>query len=599
VEFRVLGPLEVEEDGQALPLGGAKQRALLATLLVRANRVVSVDALLDELWGEQPPDSAANMVQGYVSRLRKVFASYGHDVIVHSPPGYVLKVEPERIDSHRFEHLLRESTEARSDGDLEAAGARLREALSLWRGAALSDVEVNSFVEIELGRLEELRLSAIEERIDIDLALGRHAEIVAELEALVAEHPLRERLRRELMLALYRCDRQAEALSVYRSGRHHLVEELGIEPGAPLRELERAILVHDPSVETPVVVPPTDAPTTGIVRSRRRRGLLTAAATLAIGGAGAVAVVGFRGADSSTVTVPKNSVGVIDPATSRVTDAVVGIGPAPGGLAVANGAVWVANRGDQTVARVSARTHDLERTIPVHGTPTGIAAADGAVWVTHGFQGTLERIDTRYDQVAQRIGVLSARAAQTSTIAGTVALGPTAMRTAWAAYSDSTVVRVDTSGDRSRISAHGYAGYTPAGIAVGMGAVWVTNYNANTVSRLDPSNLDPAGPHPINVGKGPIGLAVGGGAVWVADSFENKVSRIDPLTDASTSTPVGKHPVAVVFGYGSVWVANNKSGTVSRIDPRTGKLVGTIKVGGDPAGIAVGAGRVWVTVDRG
>ena len=135
MEFRVLGPLEVEEDGQALPLGGAKQRALLATLLVRANRVVSVDALLDELWGEQPPDSAANMVQGYVSRLRKVFASDGGDVIVHSPPGYVLRIEPERIDSHRFEHLLRESTEARSDGDLEAALAPGCEKPLLFGGA--------------------------------------------------------------------------------------------------------------------------------------------------------------------------------------------------------------------------------------------------------------------------------------------------------------------------------------------------------------------------------------------------------------------------------------------------------------------------------
>ena len=239
------------------------------------------------------------------------------------------------------------------------------------------------------------------------------------------------------------------------------------------------------------------------------------------------------------------------------------------------------------------------RTIPVHGTPTGIAAADGGVWVAHGFQGTLERIDTRYDQVVQRIGVLSARAAQTSTITGTVTVGPRAMRTVWAAYSDSTVVRVDTRGDRSRISAHGYAGYTPAGIAVGMGALWVANYNANTVSRLDPTSLEPASPHPINVGKGPIGLAVGGGAVWVADSFENEVSRIDPLTDASTSTPVGRHPVAVVFGYGSVWVANSKSGTVSRIDPKTGRLVATIRVGGDPGGIAIGAGRVWVTVDGG
>jgi YVTN family beta-propeller protein len=595
VEFGILGPVEVRNDGRALRIGGPKPRVLLAMLLLHENETVSRDRLIDGLWGESPPPSAKHTLDDYVSRLRKAL---GEGRISTCSPGYVLRIEPGELDVDRFEDLLQRGREQLAQGNAVHAAKTLRSALGLWRGSALADILYEPAADPEAERLEGRRLLALEQRIDADLALGRTSELVSELEALVDEHPLREHFLGQLMLALYRSGRQAEALGAFQAGRHRLVEELGIEPGPSLRVLERAILAHDPSLKTPLAPRGTVVPATGMLRSRRRRDLLTAAAVLAIGGAAAVAVTGFKGGESRTVTVPQNSVGVIDPSTNRVTDAVVGVGPTPGGLAVANGAVWVANRGDQTVARVSVRTHELERTIPVHGTPTGIAATDRAVWVTHGFQGTLERIDTRYDQVAQRIGDLSARAAQTSTIAGTVTVSRMAMRTVWAAYSDSTVVRVDTSGGRSRISARGYAGYTPAGIAVGMGAVWVANYNANTVSRLDPSSLDSAGPHPINVGKGPIGLAVGGGAVWVADSFENLVSRIDPLTNASTSTPVGEHPVAVVFGYGSIWVANSKSGTVSRIDPRTGKLRETIRVGGDPAGIAVGAGRVWVTVDR-
>jgi YVTN family beta-propeller protein len=589
LEFRVLGPLEASQDGRLVPLGGAKQRALLAILLVRANRVVSTDALLDELWGDRPPESAANMVQGYVSRLRKLLSGGNGDLIVHSPPGYVLRVEADRVDSHRFERLLREEGEERANGELETAGAMLREALALWRGVALADVELNSFVELEVRRLEELRLTALEERIEVDLELGRHGEVVAELEALVAEHPLRERLRRGLMLALYRCGRQSEALEVYRNGRRQLVEELGIEPGLPLRELERAILAQDPSLEaSPSLGPEALA----AADSHRRRRLLMTAVALAAGAAIAAIVVGLTGG-SSIVTVPPNAVGLIDPATNRVTDSVP-VGAGPSGIAVGEGAVWIASRDDKTVARVNPRTHEIEQTIPVDGTPTGVAAGWGEVWVAHGIAGTLERIDPRYNRHADTIAVLAPDAIQTSTIKGTVAISRGAPRGVWAAYSDSTVAKIDARFDR--VSARGYAGSTPLGIAVSEDAVWVANYTGNNVTRLDPRSLQFATAAPIAVGKGPSAIAVGGGAVWVADSFSDAVSRIDPLTNSSTSIPVGDRPAAIAFGYGSVWVANSKSGTVSRIDPKTNSVVATIKVGNSPAGLAVGSRRVWVTV---
>jgi len=564
---------------------------VLGTLLLRANRIVSADALVDALWGERPPESAANTVQGYVSRLRKLLSNGEGQIIRYRPPGYVLQVEAEQVDSHRFERLMLEATQARAKDDLETAGATLREALALWRGAPLADIVLNSFVEPELRRLEELRLTALEEWIELKLTLGRPADVVAELEALVAEHPLRERLRGELMLALYRSGRQSDALEVHRDGRRRLVEELGIEPGRALRELERAILSQDASLETPLPLT-QERPMRGAAGSRRRR-LVTAGAALAAGGAITALAVGLTG-HSSGMTVPPNAIGVIDPGTNQITDAVHA-GTGPSAIAVGEGAVWVANRDDKTVAKLNPRTHELQA-IPVDGTPSGIAAGRGAVWVAHGFSGTLERIDPRYNQVAERIPVLPSNAVQTSTIAGTVATGPGTVRAVWAAYSNSTVARIDM--QSNRISASGYAGYTPAGIAVSTNAVWVANFNGNSVSRLDPSSLAPETAAPITVAKGPSAVAVGGGAVWIADRFSDAVSRIDPLTNSVTTIPVGKRPVAVAFGYGSVWVANSRSGTVSRIDPKANKVVQTIRVGNSPAGIAVGAARVWVTVQR-
>src|SRR5712691_8432215 len=229
MEYRVLGPLEVRDADRSLPLAGAKQRALLALLLVNVNQVVSRERLIDELWGERPPETAVQSLQVYVSRLRKLLPD---DTLLTRPPGYLLAIEPDKLDLHRFERLLADGREALAEGDAVRASGLLREALELWRGPALAEFTFEPFAQPEIGRLEDLRVTAVEERVEADLALARHADLIGELEALIAENPHRERLRGQLMLALYRSGRQAEALEAYQAARRALVEELGIDPGA-------------------------------------------------------------------------------------------------------------------------------------------------------------------------------------------------------------------------------------------------------------------------------------------------------------------------------------------------------------------------------
>jgi DNA-binding SARP family transcriptional activator/tetratricopeptide (TPR) repeat protein len=262
VEFRILGPLEAREGGRPVALGGRKQRALLAILLLHANEVVSRDRLIDSLWGDVPPKSAADIVRVFVSRLRKaleprVGGNGAYRVLQTWPAGYLLAVEPDQLDVRRFESRLTEAGHARTEGNPVAAAELLREALTLWRGPPLSDFTYEPFAQGEIAHLEELRLAAVEERIDADLACGRHDDLVVELESLIREEPGRERLRGQLMLALYRSGRQAEALGVYRQTRETLVEELGIEPTPGLRELEAAILRQDRSLDSPSVPRPT------------------------------------------------------------------------------------------------------------------------------------------------------------------------------------------------------------------------------------------------------------------------------------------------------------------------------------------------------
>ena len=248
MDFRILGPLEARDGDVSLPLGPKKQRALLAALLLDANKTVSLDRLVEQLWGDEPPDTAAKVIQTHVSRLRKVLPD---GMLRTRAPGYVLEIEGGELDLDRFERLCVEARRARTDGHHEHAAEALAAALALWRGPALAEFSSEPFSLTEGARLEKLRLAALEDRLDAELALGWHADVVVELESLVASHPLRERLRAQLMIALYRSGRQADALAVYSETRRILVQQLGIEPSRELRELERAVLRHDPALELP------------------------------------------------------------------------------------------------------------------------------------------------------------------------------------------------------------------------------------------------------------------------------------------------------------------------------------------------------------
>jgi DNA-binding SARP family transcriptional activator len=246
MEFRILGPLEVWDEGGEVSVGGRKSRALLAGLLLRPNEIVPADRLIDELWDADSPEDAGAALRVIVSRLRKALPE---DVLTTRAPGYLIRVEPDELDLHRFERLVDEGRSLLARVLATDASERLHEALALWRGPALADFGYASFAQAAIARLEEIRLAAGELRIDADLALGRHDELVGELAGLVAEYPLRERLRMYLMTALYRSGRQAEALDAYQDARRSLVDELGIDPGPALQELERAILRQDPSLE--------------------------------------------------------------------------------------------------------------------------------------------------------------------------------------------------------------------------------------------------------------------------------------------------------------------------------------------------------------
>ena len=246
IEFRILGPLQISADGRLLPLGSPKQGALLGLLLVHAGETISRDRLIEELWGEARPATVDSALHVYLSRLRRLLESAGAgSALVRERYGYRLRVEPEQLDANRFERLAGEGSEALATGKVELAAERLRQALALWRGSALADLQSERFAIAAAARLEEERVAALEQRLEADLVLGRHQQLIHELEVLVAEHPYRERLHAQLMLALYRSGRQVEALRAYQRARRTLTDELGLEPSQELTQLERAILRQD------------------------------------------------------------------------------------------------------------------------------------------------------------------------------------------------------------------------------------------------------------------------------------------------------------------------------------------------------------------
>lgn len=583
MELRILGPLEALANGRQVAIGRGKPQALLAMLALHRGEVVSTDAIVDGLWGERPPGTAAKSVQVYVSRLRKAL---GDGIIVTRPPGYLLVIDPEQLDLARFERLVEV---ARQLPPPEAATS-LRDALALWRGPPLADVD-GAFADAEIARLEELRLAAVEERIGADLALGRSAQVIAELESLVRTHPYRERLRGQLMLALYRSGRQADALDVYRETRTTMSEELGLEPGDDLRDLERRILAHDPTLVDTQEAPSEEAP---LRRKRRRRSILAVIGVLLLAGAGATVGIVELASDgeSSPVVAPPNSIAVIDPVQNAVVDAIP-LGERPTRIATHGDDVWVLHPDRATVSHVSGSERQLVGTVGVGGAPSGLAADERGVWVSDARSGRVALIEReRLTEAA----VVKARRRPLSgySDAGLLALGFDSL---WYASGERTISRIDprTARVTARIRPVS-TGESNGGIGIGAGSVWVAGpVQGSPLTRIDPVRNRVLARIAIPKFRS-SGITVGRD-VWVSDAGGDQVWRVDPLRNVAVGTAhVGAAPVGVAFGHGSIWVANAGDGTVSRIDPVTGRVVRTITVGGSPNGLAVTDDAVWVTV---
>jgi DNA-binding SARP family transcriptional activator/streptogramin lyase len=537
MNFRILGPVEVLEDGRVLAIGRGRELALLALLLLHRNQPVAVDAMIEALWGDRPPATAPKIVQNYVLRLRKTL---GQDRVVTQGGGYTLNVETGELDADEAEALVVGARTILLEGRPADAERDLSRALGLWRGRPLAEFAYESFTQNEIDRLDELRLSAIEERNDALLALGRHDELTPELERLVADEPFRERLRAQLMLALYRAGRQADALEVYGEGRRRLHDEHGLEPTEPLRALQRRILNQDPELAAAPF--PSPRPRARGVRVRWRGAVPFAAVVVVAVVVGAV--LAFRPSMHRGMPVSRlsaNTLARIDPRSGTAV-ATYPTGDTPRSLAVSGSSAWVANFHDRTVSRIDLSSKST-KTTGIGAAPERIAVGENGVWVISSFNGEVVRISP-----------------ETASPIADVREAP---------------------------------GLT--GLAVGAGGVWVTNEEGGTVTRIDPRTTEPVAT--IRGLRGPAGIAVGGGAVWVAEERGKSVVKIDPRTNSpSLRIPLALAPRDVAFGGGALWVTNPKDNVVTRIDRFT-LQPDLISVGNAPSAVAADARAAWVVND--
>ncbi len=589
MDFLVLGPLEVRDSGRRVPLGGPKQRAVLAILLVHANRVVSRDRLIDGVWGDRPPRTAPHVVESYISQLRRILRDSGHgaELLTHGH-GYPLATGSTQLDLHRFEELLANGRRRLGAGDAAAAAETLTEALRLFRGPPLEDLAFAPFARAEAQRLEEVRLGALQDRVAAELQAGRGAELVAELQTLSEQHPFAEPFRAQLMLALYRAGRQAEALEVYRKTHRLLAGELGLEPSDSLRQLQQGILRHDPALAPKATPPgaPVSPTSPGSARQRRlgpriagRHLLAAAAAAVVVGVATSTALIGHGAASRRPIS--GNAVAVLNLQNSSLVGEIP-LGAAPGRIAVGAGSLWVTNFDDHTIRRIEPRSLKLGQTIQVGAGPSDIAVGRHGVWVANSLDGTLSRIDPGTDEVVQTIPVGNGPSA--------VAVGGGSL---WVANADGhDIAQVDeTTGALTRRIA---VPVRPTDVAFGGGAVWISSESTGAVLRVDPVTSDIA---QINVGTGPASIAAGAGAVWVANFLDGTVSRIDSASRAVAATvAAGDGPSAITISSGSVWVANELGGTIARIDSSSNRVARTLTVGNRPSALAFGDGRVWALV---
>jgi len=589
LDFRVLGPLEVLEGERVLALGGTRQRSVLALLVLHRGQTLSSDRLIDELWGDRPPADAQTALHQHVSRLRKALEP--HAVLVTRPPGYVLEVEPVQVDLERFRDLSERGRTELDAGDVDGAARTLLSALELWRGSALSDLANEQFAAAASRELEDERLSVLESRIEADLACGRHAELVGELTALVRAHPLRERPRALLMLALYRSGRQADALDVYADARQTLVAELGLEPGPELQELQQAILTHDESLRAP-------RPRA----TRRPRRWLALAATAAVSAllAAIVAAVALRGDEpaASAFTSGGGILVALDSESGSI-DRRLPAGRTPSAVAVGDGAIWMVDADARTVLRVVPSSRVVE-TLATGATPTDVAYGAGSVWVANGrpipeaqFIGPVATAVARLDPAARteresfplrRVGN-----AVSNLVDNHVAVSPGAV---WAVAPDFSVIRWDTVAGRITATTRALPA---AAVAAGPAGVWVLGVDGS-VARLDHRSGRIV--RRVSVPSGYVGsIAVGDDSAWVTATGEGKLWRIragraESVGAIDLSPGVGD----LVAAESGVWVANPIEGTVTQIDPESARVVRTVDLEGIPRSLAVDGKTLWVAV---
>lgn len=521
--------------------------------------------------------------------------------------GYEIRIEPDQLDLGRFERRVEEARAAREASDPATASARLREALDLWRGPPLADFAYEPFAQPAIGRLEELRLSALEDWVDAELALGHHDRLIGDLEALVSNHPLRERLRGQLILALYRSGRQSEALEQYRQTRRVLVEELGLEPSLKLQQLERAILTQDPALELESAEQTNETAEAHIVPAgpgparapqRGRRWLLPAVAIVLLVAIGAVlavllAATGSGSAQStgrfSASRLPGNSVVAIDPGSNSV-DSVVRAGLEPGALAMDGDLVWVNNVGERTVSEIDARSRKVVRTIGVGALPDVLAAGEGVAWVASR-EGRSVMIDGRTGHT-RPWSVEGIHVDPGTTLGGTIAFGHGSL---WIGLANTlTVWRVDPISRRVKATIRGIDARTIASTPT---ALWVLD-GGGRISRIDPRTNTVAASIPFGGHEYAAGLAAGDGAVWALDYEGQRLLRID----AEKSRISGEFPLeqglgdGVAVGGRAVWVTQRVRGTILRIDPATGRVTARIRLGHliQLGSIGYGRGRLWV-----
>lgn len=597
IEVRILGPFEARRAGRSLPLGGPKQRALLAYLALQGGRVVSSDELVEALWPEQPADAARNALRVAVSRLRGSLD--GEASIDTRAPGYVLEIPNGQIDLTRFEELSEQGGQALAGGDPAAAASLLTEALALWRGRALGDLIGEPVLQREADRLDELRLATLEQRVEADLACGRHRELVGELERLADEHPYRETFVRQLMLALYRSRRQADALEAFSAARSRLVDDLGIEPTPELRELERAILGQDPGLGTPPVRPPPEAPAPPAPRRARLLPALVAAALLTVAATAAALLMTRDGSNApslrpGTLTVATNSVAVVDADTGELA-ANIRIGSRPTQIAEDGGVVWVAAPDNQSIARVPAGSRAVQRVgVPVR--PDLLDAAYGQVWIADASGLRLARLDPRDG--------LPLDEAEADVPPPLAALAVGRNRIWFESYFLAQVERLDSRTGRIDGSfgrgGRGSTFYDASDVHIAATAtdVYFTNRvdaadeRSGRLTRIDPVSGDATAR--IFFGGAPRAIALGDDAIWVAT--DDGIWRIDAGDTAPTTViPLREPPVALAAGDDSVWVATRER-SLLRIDTGENRVVQRLRLTRTPSDLELVDGELWVAV---